>query len=83
MLFGKKPKKSATLLEYGTVTGEVTGTNELRTAEGKLYRLFENPIHLKDTEPRPLDVSARLGTTIKVAGSVGSDTIYEAKLVTS
>ncbi len=83
MLFGKKPKKSATLLEYGTVTGEVTGTNELRTPEGKVYRLFENPIHLKDTEPRPLDVSARMGTTVKVAGSVGSDTIYEAKLVTS
>jgi|GEM_PF-1724851 hypothetical protein len=83
MLFGKKPKKSATLLEYGTVTGEVTGANELRTPEGKVYRLFENPIHLKDTEPRPLDVSSRLGTTIKVAGSVGPDTIYEAKLVNS
>ncbi len=83
MLFGKKSKKSATLLEYGTVTGEVTGANELRTPEGKVYRLFENPIHLKDTEPRPLDVSSRLGTTIKVAGSVGPDTIYEAKLVNS
>ncbi len=80
MLFGKKPKKSATLLEYGTVTGEVTGPNEIKTAEGKVYRLFENPIHLKDTEPRPLDVSSKLGATIKVAGSVGADTVYEAKL---
>ncbi|OYT72389.1 MAG: hypothetical protein CFK52_05060 [Chloracidobacterium sp. CP2_5A] len=80
MLFGKKPKKSATLLEYGAVTGEVTGPNEIKTAEGKVYRLFENPIHLKDTEPRPLDVSSKLGATIKVAGSVGADTVYEAKL---
>ncbi|MFQ3580590.1 MAG: hypothetical protein SNJ67_05170 [Chloracidobacterium sp.] len=81
MLFGKKPKKSATLLEYGTVTGEVIGASEIKTPEGKVYQLFENPIHLKDTEPRPLDVTAKLGSTIKVAGSVGADTVYEAKLV--
>lgn len=83
MLFGKKPKKSATLLEYGTVTGQVTGPNEIKTADGKTYRLFENPIHLKDTEPRPLDVTGKMGATIKVAGSVGSDVVYEAKLVAS
>ena len=80
MLFSKKPTRKTTMLEYGSVTGLVVGPNEI-ASDGKTYQLFENPIHLKDTAPKPLDVSEYTGNVIKVAGSVGSDTVYEAKVV--
>jgi hypothetical protein len=80
MLFSKKPTRKMTMLEYGSVTGLVIGPSEI-SSDGKTYQLFENPIHLKDTAPKPLDVSEFTGNVIKVAGSVGTDTVYEAKVV--
>ncbi len=68
------------MLEYGTVTGLVVGPSEI-SSDGKTYHLFENPIHLKDTAPMPLDVSEHTGNVIKVSGSVGIETVYEAKVV--
>jgi hypothetical protein len=79
MLFQSKRKKNTVMLSYGAVTGLVIGANEI-SVEGKTYRLFTNPIHLND-DPKPLDVSVYAGGVIKVAGSVGADTVYEAKIV--
>lgn len=78
MLF-KKKSSHKTMLEYSTLTGVVTGASEL-TVDGKIYELFTNPLHLQH-EAHHLDVSALMGKTIKVAGGVGHNAIYEAKVI--
>ncbi len=78
MLFQQK-KSNKTMLQYSTVVGKAIGENRIEV-DGKTYRLFTNPLHLQD-EAKPLDLSAHLGRTVKIAGGVGTDTIYEAKVV--